>query len=247
MRIALLTDIHANAEALDACLAYAEELGAERYAYLGDLIGYGADPREVLDRIMAHVDRGARAVLGNHDAAVLRGPRKSMNEDARRAIEWTRARLDARHLEFLAGLPLSVEEDDRLYVHANAWAPGEWAYITGTIEAERSLRATHCRYTFCGHMHEPMLYYRPEQGRARAFKPVPGIAIPLGTRHHWLAIPGSAGQPRDGNPAAAFAMHDAVRRELTYHRVPYDHESAAAKIRAAGLPPNLGMRIEEGN
>jgi diadenosine tetraphosphatase ApaH/serine/threonine PP2A family protein phosphatase len=236
VRTAILTDIHANREALAACLAYAARAGAQRYAFLGDLIGYGADPAWVVSTVMDHVARGAIAVRGNHDDAVVHGPSKRMNAAARRVVEWTRGQLNDAHLEFLAALPLEHEYQDELYVHANAWAPQEWAYVESAMEAKRSLNATRCRYTFCGHVHEPALYHLAQDGRAVHFEPEPGVAIPLGALRRWLAIPGSVGQPRDGVPAACYAIFDDAQRTLTYYRVPYDFGSAAEKIRAAGLP-----------
>lgn len=243
MRIALLTDLHANREALAACLAHAQRAQAERYAFLGDLIGYGADPAWVLDTVMSFVARGAIAVLGNHDAAVLRGPDKTMRPEAQQVIAWTRAQFTAPQLEFLAGLPLKVEDGDRLFVHANAWAPEQWEYITGVFDAGRSIAATRCRYTFCGHVHEPALYHT--NGRVCAFTPTAGTPIPLGSHRRWLAIPGSVGQPRDGVPAACYALFDTVSNLLTYFRVPYDFESAARKIRVAGLPERFVVLLEE--
>src|SRR5690242_5626723 len=123
MKLALVTDIHANREALTAVLAHAEAQGAERYVFLGDYVGYGADPGWVVDIVGTFVARGAVAVLGNHDAAVVRGPTPAMRPEPRRAIEWTRHQLDAAQLEFLSSRPYTVADEDRLYVHANAWAP----------------------------------------------------------------------------------------------------------------------------
>ena len=120
MRIALMTDIHANREALEACLDHAAENGVARYVFLGDYAGYGADPGWVIDTVQAHVGRGAVAVLGNHDAAVLTDV-ADMNDAAAAAIAWTRTQLDARQRAFLADLPLAIEEKDRLYVHASGF------------------------------------------------------------------------------------------------------------------------------
>jgi len=245
-RLALITDLHANREAVQAVLDHADGQGAQRHAFLGDFVGYGADPGWVVDVVRRHVAQGAVAVLGNHDAAVVQGPLPTMVEDARRVVEWTRSRLDAAQLDFLATLPMSVVEREILFVHANAWAPKDWAYIMSRMEAVRSLHATECRYTFCGHMHVPMLYHLTGTGKAGEFAPAPGIAIPLSEQRQWLIIPGSTGQPRDGNPAACYAMFDTDARALTFHRVPYDHDTAGDKIRAAGLPRRLAERLHDG-
>jgi len=247
MRIALLTDLHANREALEAVLQHAAGERVDRHALLGDFVGYGADPAWVVDRVRELVATGALALLGNHDEAVVRGSRPSMRLDARDAIDWTRERLDGEQLAFLARLPLTQTEGPVLYVHANAWDPGKWAYIESRHDAVRSLHATASRYTFCGHMHEPMLYHLSGTGKAGEFRPVPGIAIPVPPHRQWLAIPGSVGQPRDNNPAACYAVFDADVALLTYHRVAYDHEATAAKVRAAGLPQTLAERLIDGS
>jgi diadenosine tetraphosphatase ApaH/serine/threonine PP2A family protein phosphatase len=246
MKLALVTDLHANREAVTAVLAHAHHQGARRYAFLGDFVGYGADPGWVVDLVREHVAQGAVAVMGNHDQAVVQGPLPTMIEEARQVVEWTRAQLNPAQLEFLATLPMSVTDDDILFVHANAWAPKEWGYIISRTDAVRSLYATDCRYTFCGHMHLPMLYHLTATGKSGDFTPSPGMSIPLSAQRRWLAVPGSAGQPRDGNPAACYAMFDTDSAALAFHRVPYDHEAAGARIIAAGLPLRLAQRLADG-
>lgn len=246
MRIAFLADVHSNLEALTACLADAESRRAGKLVFLGDLVGYGGDPAAVVRRVMKLVERGAVAVLGNHEEAVTGELRPSMHVDAQAAIAWTRERLDREELDFLKSLPVKVHDEGRLYVHANAWAPEDWEYVRGEFQAERSMRATPCRITVCGHVHEPALYHMSGEGRASAFRPVPGVSIPLGSLRRWLLIPGSAGQPRDGNPAACYAVYDDEATAVTYFRVPYDHETAARKILEAGLPEALSVRLALG-
>jgi len=247
MKLALVTDLHANRDAVEAVMAHAATQGAERYAFLGDFVGYGPEPGWVVDFVADHVRRGAVAVLGNHDAAVVRGPAPTMVAQAREVVAWTRGQLDDTQLAFLAALPAAVSEEDRLYVHANAFAPLEWMYIITRVDAIRSLHATEARFTFCGHVHEPRLFHLTATGKAGEFVPVADVPIPLSVQRQWLAIPGSAGQPRDGNPAACYAMFDLATHTLTYHRVPYDHEAAAAKVRAAGLPDKLADRLLHGD
>ncbi|TMH11830.1 MAG: metallophosphoesterase [Betaproteobacteria bacterium] len=246
MNLALITDLHANREAVESVMAHAEREGAQRYAFLGDFVGYGADPGWVVDLVRAEVKRGAIAVMGNHDAAVVKGPTPTMTAPARQVVGWTRDQLNGAQRDFLASLPLVVTDADRLFVHANAFAPTEWAYVLGRMEAIRSLHSTHCRFTFCGHVHEPKLFHLAPTGKAGDFTPVPGVPIALSPQRQWLAIPGSAGQPRDGNPAACYAMFDTGSATLTFHRVPYDHEAAGVKIRAAGLPQSLAERLVDG-
>lgn len=246
MKLAILTDLHANKESLQAVLAHAEQAGAQRHAFVGDLVGYGADPAWVVDRVREHVRAGAIALMGNHDEAVASESHPGMHPDARRVVDWTRHHLDASQLDFLASLPLREERDGMLFVHANAWDPAGWAYVSSRAEAVRSMAATDCIYTFCGHVHDPCLYHLSATGKAGEFVPVPGVEIPLPPRRQWLVIPGSAGQPRDGNPAAAYALFDTATRMLVFHRVPYDHEHAGAKILDAALPQRLAARLAEG-
>jgi predicted phosphodiesterase len=247
MKTAFLADLHANREAVEAVLEHARSQGAQRWVLLGDFVGYGADPAWVVDQVRELVRQGAIAVMGNHDQAVVRGAAPGMRPDARYVIEWTRAQLDESQLEFLASLPMTQQHGSQLYVHANAWAPGGWDYIQGRSEAVRSMHATDCCYTFCGHMHEPKLFHVSGTGKAGDFTPTPGVPIPVPAHRKWLVIPGSAGQPRDGNPAACYATFEEATSALTYHRVPYDHHSAGVKILDAKLPQRLATRLEDGH
>src|SRR5260370_25206728 len=162
--IALLADIHGNREAMTACLADAERKAAERYVFLGDLVGYGADPGWVTDRAMEYVARGAIAILGNHDAAAAGKP-MAMNQTAMEAIAWTRGTLEAAQRNFLENLPMAVEEADRLYVHATAHEPSRWHYIVDANRARKSFDATPARQTFCGHVHSPAHCQRSQAGK----------------------------------------------------------------------------------
>lgn len=243
MRIALLSDVHANREAFDACLRHAERQGFDRLVFLGDLVGYGADPVYVVDRVVDEIAKGALALRGNHDAAAAASAVEGMNEYASFAIEWTHDALDDERRAFLAALPVSVEEDDRLYVHAEASAPLAWRYVVDPASAERSLRATDKRVTFCGHTHQPQIYHMAGAKPPSPFTPQSGVPTPLMGNRKWLAVLGSVGQPRDHNPAAAYSIFDSARNEITYFRAPYDIEKTAAKIHAAGLPNVLAARL----
>ena len=245
MLIAFLTDIHGNREALEATLAHALRHAIDRYVFLGDLVGYGADPGFVVDTVKEYAAHGAITLLGNHDSAAIGAPER-MNDQAMLAIEWTRQRLDGRQRGFLAGLPLTMEEADRLYVHASAWAPAAWHYVTDAYEARQSFEATARRVTFCGHVHVPELYHLGAADKLDALTPVVGVEIPLLGERRWLAVIGAVGQPRDGVPAACYAVLDEERGTLTYMRVPYDIAGAMAKIRDAGLPSILAVRLEHG-
>ncbi|HEY4253964.1 MAG TPA: metallophosphoesterase family protein [Roseomonas sp.] len=245
MLIALLADIHGNLEAFRACLEDAERHGAERLVLLGDIVGYGADPLAVTRLAMDLVAAGAIAVLGNHDAAAIGRPHR-MNPEAEAAILWTRGMLDAEARGFLAALPLEREEEDRLYVHADASDPAAWRYVTDAEEARRSMEAVTQRLTFVGHVHVPQLFGLTATEKITRFRPVPGVPVPLLRPRHWCAVLGSVGQPRDGEPAACYGLFDTDRAELAWMRVPYDIASAARKIRAAGLPERLAARLFRG-
>ena len=245
MLIALFTDIHANKEAFEACLAHARRHAIDRMVFLGDYVGYGADPGFSVDTVRAFVERGAIALLGNHDSAVT-GTTQRMNDEAAIAIDWTRKQLDAGQVSFLAGLPFTAEEDDRLYVHASAADPPRWDYVVDAPSAARSLTATEASITFCGHVHVPALFHLTAAGKVAGFDPVADVALPLTPQRRWIAVIGAVGQPRDRNPAACYALYDDSARTLTYVRVPYDVETAQRKIRDAGLPSFLSARLAWG-
>jgi diadenosine tetraphosphatase ApaH/serine/threonine PP2A family protein phosphatase len=244
--LALLADIHGNREALDACLADAEARGAEQFVFLGDLVGYGADPAYAVELVAEKRRAGALAVLGNHDAALIGGA-GSMNRTARAAIDWTRGKLNTNHQNFLTSLPLTAERGEALFVHADAAAPRHWRYVTTATEAAASLNATAKRLTFCGHVHRPQLYCAARHGPPGARTPDSNVPIELSEPAKWLAVLGAVGQPRDGNPAAAYALFDETTGNLTFRRVAYDIAGAARKIRAAGLPEILAARLFVGH
>jgi diadenosine tetraphosphatase ApaH/serine/threonine PP2A family protein phosphatase len=169
-----------------------------------------------------------------------------MNAEAQAAIQWTRGRLSGPQRRFLAELPLMQQEDDRLYVHSEASNPARWRYVQNTWDAARSLEATGAHVTFCGHIHRPALYSMSAAAKMMSFVPTPDVPVQLLGGRRWLAVIGSVGQPRDGNPAAAFAMFETTTREITYCRAPYDVEAAAERIRANGLPHWLADRLLAG-
>jgi diadenosine tetraphosphatase ApaH/serine/threonine PP2A family protein phosphatase len=245
LQIALLSDIHANLEALNACTTHAREHGATRFAFLGDLVGYGADARAVVEIVSRHVAEGALAVKGNHDEAVEKAS-GYFNDATLAAIEWARESLTAEQKRFLATLPLIVRDGDICLVHASSANPARWDYVDSATEARRCIDATDAAYTFCGHLHDQALYFESGQGRMREFRPVPGTPIPVRGHRRWLAIVGSVGQPRDRNPAAAYTLFDRARGEITFFRVAYDAGAAAQKIRSCGLPASLAFRVELG-
>ena len=242
VRVAVFADIHANRQAFEACLDSARVRGAEPIVCLGDIVGYGADPEWAVDTVMDLARDGAIAVIGNHNHAIG-ALSETMNAEAQAAIEWTRGRLSAPQRRFLAELPLKREDGDRLFVHSEASHPARWHYVRSTSDAARSIEATASHVTFCGHIHKPALYSMSSAAKMTSFIPTSEMPVQLLSGRRWLAVLGSVGQPRDGNPAASYALFDTASRELTFCRVPYDVIAAADRIRANGLPPWLADRL----
>lgn len=244
MLIALLSDIHANRQAFESCLAATTAAKADRIVILGDIVGYGADPEWCVEKSMALIEAGAFVIRGNHDQAAAQGS-TSMTATAGFVIEWTRNRLSAEHRRFLGNLPLSLTDEDRLYVHSEASRPTEWQYVQDSDAAQRHLSACQANVSFCGHIHKPALY-SSSGGKVTRFVPNSQDPLPLPAHRRWLAVMGAVGQPRDGNPAAAFGLYDTGARTLRFMRVPYDIDSAIARIRAEGLPDSLASRLMSG-
>ncbi len=245
MRSAILTDIHANREALEAVLADLEGRSIDRLVFLGDLVGYGPDPDWVLGKVETLVARGALAVRGNHDRAIS-APDGAMNPAARRVIDWTVNRLNARQKLFLSDLPMSLQDGDVLFVHASANDPQDWLYVTDAHRAMPSFRVSAARLIFVGHVHVPALYSEDRNGRVAGFDIPFGTPIPLISSRRWLGVVGSVGQPRDGTGQASYCILDHASREVTYRRVGYDAALTAKKSRAAGLPERLAQRLMQG-
>jgi diadenosine tetraphosphatase ApaH/serine/threonine PP2A family protein phosphatase len=247
MKLALLSDVHANLQAFQACLVHARAAGASRLALLGDLVDYGGQPAEVVALATQLAREGAIVLRGNHDEAAVRGGEQG-HKDA--AAVWTHGQLDGPQRAFLAALPLTAVWEDALLVHATADDPQLWHYADHPVRAERSLEAAEAlaglRRVFCGHVHHQRLYYRGRRGALLAFEPSADRAIPVGAHRAWLATVGSVGQPRDGDPRAMYALFDARLGQLVFQRVAYDHPAAAAAVRRAGLPEESALRLERG-
>lgn len=249
MRIALLSDIHANIQALDACLAHARAQQAERFVFLGDMVGYGADPGAVVERIMRLTEEGAMAIQGNHDAMAIQPPAEVRTVGDSTAA-WTHRQLTPAQREWMTKLPLTLQQNNVLFVHASVNDPELWRYVYDQRAAKASLDAAaswpDVRYVFGGHVHLQTLYYRGTGDGLMAFAPQPGIAVPVPKHRQWLGTVGSVGQPRDGDTRAMYSLLDTERAQLTFHRVAYDHFAAASAIRRTGLPDFFADRLEVG-
>jgi len=236
MRIALLSDIHSNLQALQACLRHAKKQGVDRYAVLGDLVGYGGDPVAVVERVAKMRQDGAIVLMGNHDEAVI-GDERILSESARQTALWTRQQLSSDALKFLGALPLDEQLGNVLLVHASAYQPEKFHYLIDSDDVMACIKAadareSNVRLVAVGHVHEQRLWhYSGRQTGAAAYRPIAGAMIDLLPTRRWVATIGSVGQPRDGNPAASYAIVDLAQSRISFFRVPYDHAAAAEKIR----------------
>lgn len=235
MRVALLSDIHSNLEALDAVLAALPPV--DRILVLGDIVGYGPDPNGVITRLRAS---GARAVRGNHDQAMLAPETLDwFNPHAAAAARWTRSVLTQQSLRFLAGLPSHGRVGRHRAVHGSPNKPYIWEYILHDLQALEILVKLGRRWCFFGHTHLPRIF--TEEGEQ-----LPGLDGWLPLPPSALVNPGSVGQPRDGNPMASFAVADLDTEAVRFYRVAYDIATTQAKIREAGLPEIEAARLAQG-
>jgi diadenosine tetraphosphatase ApaH/serine/threonine PP2A family protein phosphatase len=239
MRIAVMSDVHSNLPALDAVI---EAAGAvDGWWQLGDVVGYGPDPDAVVERLQA---LGAAGVQGNHDAAALGGPEIDwFNPDAKRAMEWTRAAIGPATRAWLAGLQPTLVDGDRTLVHGSPRDP-IWEYVTSVPVARANLSVLATRLALHGHTHLPMAWLE-EDGSIEVVSPGDGSVLELRGRRA-LLNPGSVGQPRDGDPRAAFMVLDTEADTVTWARVAYDIGAVQGAMREAGLPSGLIARLGAG-
>ena len=239
MRVAVLSDIHANLPALDAVLGAAGAVDA--IWHLGDVVGYGPDPNGVVRRLR---DVGAIGVRGNHDAAAVGGPEiEWFNPDARRAMEWTRGVLEPDARAWLADLPERRTEAGIDLVHGSPRQP-TWEYVTTSAEARANLALLDTAVGLHGHTHVPVAWLE-DGDDVRLLRRRGGDELALDDRRA-LINPGSVGQPRDGNPEAAFLILDPEAARLEWHRVAYDIAAVQAAMRKVSLPAFLVNRLARG-
>jgi diadenosine tetraphosphatase ApaH/serine/threonine PP2A family protein phosphatase len=241
VRVALLSDVHANLPALEAVLAAVDGQGdIDALWVTGDTVGYGADPSDVLALLRA---RRALLLQGNHDRAVATGEGLEWFHEraataARMHAEW----LSAEERDFLGGLPLTATADRFTLCHGSLRDP-LWEYVTSATAAAASLAKSETPYCCNGHTHVPALFVESANG-VHAVRPKTGEAYPLGARS--LINPGSVGQPRDGDPRAAYALLDTVGGTVTFYRSSYPIDEAQRRIRARGLPDMFAERLALG-
>jgi diadenosine tetraphosphatase ApaH/serine/threonine PP2A family protein phosphatase len=241
MKIAIISDVHANLEALTAVLRDAEARGAAGTWCTGDTVGYGPDPSAVLAELR---QRGAVMIAGNHDlAASGRMGVEAFNPVAAEAALWTRRTLSDDERAFLASLPLTHTTGAFTLVHGTLRDP-EWEYLLTLEQAEAQFALQETPYSIVGHTHLPMVVDE-QDGRPAMRRLQPGDAIELGEQRLILNA-GGAGQPRDGDPRAPYMLYDEGAATISFHRVTYDIAEARRKIHVAGLPEWLGERLERG-
>jgi diadenosine tetraphosphatase ApaH/serine/threonine PP2A family protein phosphatase len=242
MKTFFFSDVHGNLEALRAVLDDALRRGYDSAVCLGDIVGYSADPEECV-RTVSRIPGGS-SVLGNHDAAVLDPALRSfLNAAAQAGVRYSESALSAESLEYLKSLPLTIESaDGYLAAHSSPHKPEEWFYVLEAMEAREALRAMTRPLAFIGHTH----YAAVHDGRGTMLELAAGKPFHFRPGEKYIVNVGSVGQPRDGDPRAAYVIFDADARAVELFRVEYDVETAALKILEAGLPAMLADRIRRG-
>jgi predicted phosphodiesterase len=245
MKYLILSDIHANREALAAVLAYVKRKPWDRAVCLGDLVGYGADPNQTIDTIRRL--KPLTAIRGNHDK-VCSGIEEGelFNRIALEAAMWTRQKLTRSNHQWLRNLPQGPLLVDESFAISHGTPIDEDAYIFGEIEALNVFRQTEHSLCFFGHSHFPVIFALSPDAITTILTIAPHFHFKLRKGVRYLVNPGSIGQPRDGNPLASFAMYDTKSQTVSIHRIAYRVESAQRRILGAGLPRPLADRLALG-
>jgi len=245
VRVAVISDIHANLPALEAVLEAIDRSGADEIWCLGDVIGYGAEPDECADLVR---ERCAICLVGNHDLAVLGAlDVASFSEAAAEAVHWTREHVSEPTLALLRELEPAGERDGIALSHASPRDP-VWEYVLSAEQADACFDVQPKRIALIGHSHVSLFFTRPlaeGHGEIRGAQSSDDTLLDLGDGC-WLINPGSVGQPRDGDPRAAWLELDTSEQTARFHRARYDIERAAASISSAGLPRRLADRLHVG-
>lgn len=238
MQYLVFSDIHANAEALEQVADEVRSLRPDLVVSLGDVVGYGASPRECVEIVDSLSDIRVR---GNHDhvaAGLEEADRFGIT--ARVSIEWTRRELGPSHREKLAGYEPVASHGECLFAHSSPLSPFEWEYVYTIAQARRILGETSERFVFVGHTHVPGVISYGDISGCRVER---SSIIQAEKGRRYLINTGSIGQPRDGVCAASFALVEPERGRINLRRVPYDVTSAQERIRATGLPDSLASRL----
>jgi len=240
MKYAILGDIHANLEALNAVLADAKQEGANRYVCTGDIVGYNADPKACLQKAK---EMEISSVQGNHDYyAAHHDSVESFNPAARHSISWTRKQLGIFDRKYLRQLPMILDIENFTLVHSSLESPNRWNYVHKKREVEMHFRHQFNPVCFFGHTHIPMLFIQ-KQDHIEHLR-FDSIQIEKGAKY--LINVGSVGQPRDRDSRACYLLYDLQKEIVQLRRVEYDIKTTQKKIRAAGLPFRNALRLATG-
>ena len=246
MRYLILTDIHGNAEALEAVLAAAAEEPFDQILLLGDLVGYGAGPNEVIEAVRA-LSKPTHVIRGNHDKVVAQIEDGSgFNRVALAAVEWTIDELRSEHLDYVRELPVGPLEVAPGLSICHGSPIDEDEYLLSIDQAQRAFEAHPVPVTFFGHTHIPTLFRSSGDSAELDLLKPQDSGLELAADTLYLINPGSVGQPRDRDPRAAFMIYDAEQRRVKLFRVGYPLEDAQQRILDAGLPPVLAQRLAVG-
>lgn len=245
MKYFVFTDIHGNLEALESVLNLASKQEIDHYLFLGDMVGYGASPNEIIDKL--NTLEPLTLIRGNHDKAVCQVDLvESFNPIAARAIHWTRERLSKDNLNFLRELPQGPKNlDDNITICHGAPFDEDF-YIFGEFDAAEAFIHFKSFICFFGHTHYPFIYSEKDNLVEGTFVTGNSNEIKLEEGIRYLVNPGSVGQPRDRNNRAACALYDSENHTIHFHRVEYDIAASQNKIRKEDLPPALADRLSMG-
>ena len=245
MRYLILSDIHSNKEAFGAVLSFVRRKPWDKAVFLGDLVGYGANPNQAIAMLQSL--RPMVGIRGNHDK-VCSGIEDGelFNRIALEAAMWTRKKLTRPNLNWLRTLPEGPVTVDGTFAISHGTPIDEDAYIFGEIEALNVFRNTDFPLCFFGHSHFPVIFAHSPEAITTILTVAPSFKFKLKAGVRYLINPGSIGQPRDGNPLASFAMYDSETRVISIHRIPYRVTDAQQKILKAGLPRPLADRLAIG-
>ena len=242
MRYAIIADIHANLTAFEAVLDDMERRGGvDEIWCLGDIVGYGPDPHECIERLRQynHV-----CVAGNHDwAAIGKVSTADFNPDAALACQWTAGQLSKKDIKYLEKLPLTIDKDIFKLVHGSPREP-IWEYVISIGIARENFNFFQSPYCLVGHSHVPLVF-REEDGACTSSRLVDNIGLAVG-ESRLILNPGGVGQPRDGDPRASYAIYDSETRMVRLHRISYDVAATQDRMMEKGLPVRLVTRLQQG-
>ncbi|MBD3307376.1 metallophosphoesterase [candidate division KSB3 bacterium] len=243
MKYCIFSDIHGNLEALTAVLRQIEEINPDRVVCLGDVVGYGPNPNECIERVHQVADV---TIMGNHDHAVLGLTDITyFNQYAKIAVLWTRQVLTQENVTILKSYPFQVSQDEILFVHSTPLHPERWDYIFSPLEGKYYLQHLQEHICFIGHSHQPLFFEEDAQGFV-TFDRQQTFSLSLQDHCKYIVNIGSVGQPRDGSPSASFAVYDTTEQQVEVKRIPYNYTLTQKKMTELQLPEFLIDRLAYG-